>query len=208
MSDILGRMENLKRQSIKEFSLSQKTAHWLESPSSFILEELWNILKLEYLICAEPNFFLELVDGPIELLTCVGFEQSFQLWVTELPYWLLLFTVVYIFYRLVNFVVKSLGSNHLTTGFVDFISEARVIWGLNAIAFGEDSFSYLVEVSYFGREPRYTCTTNLNNVHHGHTYFIDCFLYVVLHERTFKVNVEVHSLSAVDFLWWLGLDLG
>jgi len=108
----------------------------------------------------------------------------------------------------VDLVVKCLVCNHLAAGLIDLISKARVVCSLNSIIFRENSFSDVVEVGNLCREPRYFRTTNLDDVDHLRSYFTDCFFHVVLHKRSFKVDVEVHSPFAVDFLGWLGLDLG
>lgn len=75
MSDVLGRVEHFKCKAVQELSLGQEATDRLKSPASPRLQELGNIFQLGDLGVPEADFLLELLNSPVELLTCVSLKQ-------------------------------------------------------------------------------------------------------------------------------------
>lgn len=75
VSDVLSAMEYSEGQTIQELSLCQETSHWLESPSSLLLQEFWYAVQLRDFILVESYMLLELIYSPVKFFASIGLEK-------------------------------------------------------------------------------------------------------------------------------------
>lgn len=99
---------------------------------------------MEDAVLGESDLSLKLVDSPVELFASVGFEQAFQLRVTELPDFFFYLGVVNVFDRCVHFVVEGLIGDQFAAGLVHLVFEAWVVRILDTIPRRKNSFSDVV----------------------------------------------------------------
>lgn len=137
VSNILGRVEYPECQSVKKFSLSQKTSYWFQSPTCFLLKKFRNLFKLRNFVFRKSfNMIFHFNDSFVGFLASIRLQKSFQFRITMFPNTNFIFTVFNSWdFGVTNLVIKSDLSNIISSCLVLFISETRMISFLYSIAF-------------------------------------------------------------------------
>lgn len=165
VSDVLCGVEDSEGEAVQELALSEEAAHWLESPTSLLLQVLRDVVELGDRILSETYMLLELIDCPVELLARIGLEKLAKPGVAVLPHLLLRLVVIYDGdIHIIQLIVKGCLSNHSTSLTVLFVIKTGVIGILDAVSGSQDSLADSVEVDHLCGEPG-----NLRSVEYVHS---------------------------------------
>ena len=156
MSNILSGVENLEGEAVKELTLGEETTYRLESPASTCAQKVRDIIQLWNLGFTEVDFFLELIDSPVELVTSIILEHIDQIFVAECPHIFLLLCVIESLDRIDHLVVEGHLGTLTPARDIDRVTEAWMVSFLNAITFRQNSLSDMIKVIDINGEPRHS----------------------------------------------------
>ena len=195
--NILRGVEYSESQSVQEFALSQQATNWLETPACSLAQKVRNVVQLRNLCFTEVDLFLELSNGPVELVAGIILVHVDQILVAEGPDVFLRLRVIEAGNRISHPVVHGHLGDLLPAFAVDRVAEAGMVGVLDAIALRQDALSDVVEVVDIYGEPRNGLRANFSDaLGHGLELSHGC-LHIIVLKTSMEVDVKVDNTLIV-----------
>jgi len=116
---------------------------------------------LDNFVLIKADLLLELLNGPIELLASICFEEFAQTLEAVLPGLVFGVCVLDSGNGIVNFVIQGQIRDEVATLKVFLVMETGMVCLLDAIAFRQNALANMVKVFNLGRKPRHGLAAQL-----------------------------------------------